>query len=438
MVYSMIIKKGLLMKYTIPKITRYIYNTCLIYVKRFFWNIQNFSIILKLKHLSWLSEQNYNKYKEFVPLSKDNIKRNDNTAKIISFYLPQFYENEVNNKYFGKGFMEWYKATSAIPQFTGHYQPHLPIDVGFYDLTHDDVMYRQIELAKKYGIYGFCFYYYWFSGDTLLEKPIQNFLNNKELNFPFCLMWTNETWTTIWGDGNERKIIKNQILNDGDEEKFANDIIKYIQDKRYIRINNRPVFLLYQPQFFEKERFKSFWNYVRQKVKEQTSEDLYIITTNAGKNLGETLKEFDFEGIVEFSHQLLPITQYTSNLKGKYVNPHFKGNIIDIKRALKEKAHLTPREYKTFKCLYPGWDNTARKAYALRGCYVFDMGPKEYKQWLLDLINWTKEKHQKNEQFVFVNAWNEWAEGAHLEPDQHYGYAYLQATKEALEETVIY
>ena len=329
--------------------------------------------------------------------------------------------------------MEWYNVTKAIPQYTGHYQPHLPIDVGFYNLTHDDIMYRQIELARKYGIYGFCFYYYWFSGQTLLEKPIRNFLNNKDLNMPFCLMWTNETWTNVWGDGNHKKIIKQQELLDDDYLKFANDVILYFKDERYIKINGKPLLIIYQSQLFEKEKFIRFIRLLKENISKNGFDDIYIMTTNA-KITNQDLSEYDIEGVIEFSHQTLPIQKAVCEIKNRFINPNFMGKIIDVKKALSNNLHLQENSYKTFKCIYPGWDNTARKAYK-SGCFVFEMTPLDFKIWLKDLINWTRKKHKKEEQLIFINAWNEWAEGSHLEPDQKYGYAYLQSTKEALEET---
>ena len=172
--------------------------------------------------------------------------------------------------------MEWYNVTKCIPQYTGHYQPHLPIDTGFYDLSHDDIMYRQIALAKKYGIYGFCFYYYWFSGDRLLEKPLDNFLNNKKLNIPFCLFWANESWTNLWGNG-ERTIIKKQELLEGDAEKFSEEIIQYFKDERYIKIGNKPLFIIYKSQLFAKKLFDDFIEKLRLKVIPTKSSVLIIL-----------------------------------------------------------------------------------------------------------------------------------------------------------------
>lgn len=387
---------------------------------------------LKLEYLNWLMSRNQQKVSDnFVPICEDSINLKEEQTKLLAFYLPQFHENDVNNKYFGKGFMEWYKVAHAIPQFTGHHQPQLPIDVGFYDLTHDDIMYRQIELAKKYGIYGFCFYYYWFSGEILLEKPIKNFLENKNLKIPFCIMWTNETWTSIWGNG-KQEVIRKQELLDEDFDKFADDAIKMFKDERYIKVNNKPLLLIFLSHIFENKKFKAFLKNLRRRVMEEGFDGITLLTTNAG------YPEIDIEGlgidgIVDFLHENLPITKYQANMKNVYINPNFKGKIVDIKRGLKEGYHLYKNPYKTFRCVFPCWDNTARKAYASK-CWVFNMTPLDFKKWLKDAINWTKKNHSKEEQFVFLMAWNEWAEGAHMEPDQEYGYANLQIVKEVLEE----
>ena len=413
---------------------RWILRTTKFFITEIKLKVFNNSTKLKMEYINWLFEENAQKNsKDFIAETDSCLNIPEDITKIIAFYLPQYYENDINNKYFGKGFMEWYKSSKAIPQFTGHYQPHLPIDVGFYNLTHDDIMYRQIELAKKYGIYGFCFYWYWFSGDVLLEKPINNFLNNKNLNIPFCIMWTNETWTNVWGNGDHREIIKEQHLKADDDEKFIHDIVRFFSDERYIKINGKPLLIIYQSQFFEKERFKNFIKNIRANIKNYGFNDIHIMTTNSGYTKIDT-QGLNLDSVVEFSHQNLQITKYISDMKNIFINPLFKGKIIDIKRALKEELHLKENSYKTFKCIYPGWDNSPRKAYS-NNCYVLDINPEIFKKWLKDIIIWTKQKHNKDEQFVFINAWNEWAEGAHLEPDQKYGYAYLQAVKDVLEET---
>ena len=401
-------------------------------VNRITWATSNSSNKLKAEYVDWLINENINNKKDFVPISDKDFEIKDDMPKLIAFYLPQYYENESNNKYFGKGFMEWYNTTKCIPQFKGHYQPHLPIDVGFYNLTHDDIMYRQIELAKQYGIQGFCFYYYWFSGERMLEKPLDNFMKNKDLNMPFCLFWANETWTTIWGDNKEPKTIIEQKLREGDDEKFANDIIKYFNDERYIRMNNKPVLIIYNSRLFQKDRFNKFLSVLRTKVSEAGFDGVTVLTTDSKIPGCVNIDGLDLDGVIEFGHNNMNHYNLDClvNLKGRFVNPNFKGRVIDIKRALKNNRHLVKNDCKTFRCVAAGWDNSSRKAYT--GAEIFDMTPAEYELWLRDSIKWTKENLSEEEQIVFLDSWNEWAEGAHLEPDQKYGYAYLQATQNAL------
>jgi len=397
------------------------------------WKIFNNTLCLKSEYLDWMFKNNITDSKDYVEISDDNITLTSKDTKLITFYLPQYYENEVNNKYFGKGFMEWYNTTKSIPQYTGHNQPQLPIDVGFYNLSHPDTMYRQIELAKKYGIYGFCFYYYWFSGDRLLEKPLDMFLENKDLNMPFCLFWANETWSNIWGRKKDKEIIKKQELLDGDDERFVNDILKYFKDERYIKINNKPLLIIYRANLFEEEKFQKFLISIKLKVKENGFDGIYILTTDV-QHRGVDIDNLDIDGVVEFSHQDMVTSEYSDllNLKGRFVNPNFRGRVIDIKKLLGENRHLANKDYKLYKCPAAGWDNSARKAYT--NATVFHMTPNDFKKWLSDDIKWTKEHNSEDEQIVFIDSWNEWAEGAHLEPDQKYGYAYLQAVKDALEE----
>ena len=382
----------------------------------------------RIAYANEIIERNVKKSDCFVPLSKEQY-NNCNNTQLIAFYLPQFHTFKENEEWHGKGFTEWTNVTKAIPQFTGHHQPQLPIDVGFYDLSTDKIMYRQIELAKQYGISGFCFYYYWFSGKRLMEKPIFNYLNNKDLNFPFCLCWANENWSRRW-DGGDNEVLIEQKLQDGDGIKFIQDIMPFFKDERYIKINNKPVLIIYKAQLFDREKMLTFIEEIRNGAKEAGFDDLYIMMARTTPT--HTPKDFGIDAAVEFPPHLidskLPIyKQHT------YINPNFFGRIFDITNFIKNKSYLYNTDYTLYKTVFPGWDNTARKAYI--DASVFETEPNLYKDWLKGCIDWTKQHNKDTEQFVFINAWNEWAEGAHLEPDQKYGYAYLQATKEALEET---
>lgn len=382
----------------------------------------------KKEYTDWLAKRNLEKSLEFVPFKKNKITKND--EKLIAFYLPQFHTFKENDEWHGKGFSEWTNVTKAIPQFTGHNQPQLPIDVGFYDLSTDKVMYRQIELAKNYGIYGFCFHYYWFSGKRLMEKPIFNYLNNKELDLPFCLCFANENWSKNWDGGDKEVLIEQKFLED-DPKQFAQDIMPFFADERYIKINNKPILVVYKPQLFKKEILKNFVYELNKKAKENGLDGVYLIMAKT-QDAEINPKEFFMDAVVEFPPHI--IDRYAKQvIKKTYLNPFFNGRVFDMEEFIKNQEFLYETDFKLYKTVFPSWDNTARKAYT--GASVFEISPELYKKWLIDCINWTKENNKKDEQFIFINAWNEWAEGAHLEPDQKYGYAYLQATKEALEET---
>ncbi len=365
--------------------------------------------------------------KDFVPISSDSFVRTEETCKLIAFYLPQFHSIPLNDENFGRGFTEWDNVTKAKPQFIGHYQPQLPIDVGFYDLSHDDVMYRQIELAKKYGIYGFCFHYYWFSGERLLEKPIFNFLNNKELDFPFCLCWANENWSKLW-DGGDKQIIKEQKIDNKSFNMFYRDIGIFFKDTRYIKIHNKPLFIVYRPTLFEKEKFIEFIEGLRNEAIKDGFDGIFILTSNF-KFENEDVCEWKLDGIVEFPpHGLFDNIIWKNK---KYTNSKTTMVCGDMKNYIVTGNHLKNYDSNIYKGVFPSWDNTARKTYS-GGCIFEGVTPDIYQKWLYDCIKLTNKKN-KDYQFVFINAWNEWGEGAHLEPDKKYGYAYLDATKKALE-----
>lgn len=365
--------------------------------------------------------ENQNK-DDFVPITKENY-NNSSTIKPIAFYLPQFHSIPLNDENFCKGFSEWTNVTKAIPQFKGHNQPHLPIDVGFYDLSRVDVMYRQVELAKMYGIYGFCFHYYWFSGKRLLEKPIFNYLKNKDLDLPFCLCWANENWSKLWDGGNKEVIIK-QNLDNNDDEKFFYDILPFFKDERYIRIDNKPILIIYRLNLFEKERVKLFIKNIKNLAKKEGFNGIYVIGALTFEI--ENSKDYGADANVEFPpHNILQC----GIQKLKYLNKNFKGNVFNMQTYINNLQIEDCLDL--YKTVFPNWDNTARKARTSAG--VFQCSPDMYKSWLSKIVEWTKKNHSISKRFIFINAWNEWGEGAHLEPDQKYGYAYLQATKDVLE-----
>ncbi|MDF3935309.1 glycosyltransferase WbsX family protein [Pseudomonas citronellolis] len=349
--------------------------------------------------------------------------------KLIAFYLPQFHAFPLNDEWYGRGFTEWTNVTKAIPQYTDHYQPQLPIDMGYYNLNDVSVMHRQVELAKLYGIHAFCFHYYWFSGARLMEKPIFSWLENQDIDFPFCLNWANENWSKLW-DGGNREVRYKQELLPGDDEKFFSDILPFFKDRRYIKIQGKPLLLIYRPHLFSKERCQQFVKTLREKSVENGFPGLYIVSVNS-HSFQEDPTLWGLDAMAEFPpHCMLNHGLKEKPLNG-FVNPHFNGHVFDGADYVTQKRYLYETDYKLFKGVSPSWDNTPRKAYS-NASVIDNITPEIYQEWLSGCITHTREKHSEDERFIFINAWNEWAEGAHLEPDSRYGYAYLQATKNAL------
>jgi hypothetical protein len=316
--------------------------------------------------------------------------------------------------------------------FTGHYQPHIPYDVGYYDLLNIDTFKRQIFLAKHYGVYGFCIHYYWFSGKKIMEKPLELFLKHEELDIPFCLDWATENWTSKWDGGNNDVMVEQGIKVD-DDIKFMNDILPYMRDKRYIKICGRPVLVIYRVDIFEKKRFVELLNNFRKIAKDEGFPDLYIMIANSF-GFDDDVKEWGADALVEFPP--FGIYQLFEDYRPSgYLNPYFNGTIKDASICVKNGQYIkTHTSKKFFRSALTSWDNTARRA-ATGSTIICGLTPDTFHQWVKDIMLESHEIHNKDENIIFVNSWNEWGEGSHLEPDMRYGYAYLSALKEAIKES---
>ena len=379
---------------------------------------------IEKQYIGELFNNAFQKSSEYVPL-KNFINLAEDDIKLIAFYLPQFHPIPENDKWWGKGFTEWTNVTKAVPQFIGHYQPHLPDELGFYDLRLVEVQKRQIELAKQYGIYGFCFHYYWFNGKKLLEKPLNQFIQNPEMGFPFCVCWANENWTRRW-DGLENKILIAQTHSPESDFAFIKDLEHIFRDPRYIRINGRPLLVVYRVSLLPDT--KETANRWREYCKQKGIGDLYLVAVQSFDIIDP--RKYGFDAAVEFPpHTIHGFCEHI-NHKLKILNPNFSGHILDYEHFVKNKYYLKTVPYKLFKAIMPGWDNTARRPNA--PTIYHGSNPELYKEWLSDIVNFTRKTHGKEEQIVFINAWNEWSEGTHLEPDKKYGYGYLQATSEVV------
>jgi glycosyltransferase involved in cell wall biosynthesis len=365
------------------------------------------------------------KSQDFVPSSKCQVSLPETDIKLIAFYLPQFHPIPENDLWWGKGFTEWTNVTKTVPQFTGHYQPRLPDGLGFYDLTNPDIQKRQIELAKHYGLSGFCFHYYWFNGKRLLEKPLNNYIEHIEFDFPFCICWANENWTRRW-DGMEHEVLMAQEHSSANNTRFIDDLFPLLQDPRYIKIEGKPLIIIYRAMLLPD--VKKMVNEWREYCRGKGIIDLYIIAASTF-GFNEDPQRYGIDAIVEFPPHFMP---GCPDITGKFtiMNEKFDGQIWDYEQFVKSKNYLGNVPYTLYKGICPGWDNTARKPN--NPTIYHGANPKLYGEWLSDLIMWTRKVHKQDERFIFINAWNEWAEGAYLEPDRKYGFGYLEATRDAL------
>jgi hypothetical protein len=363
---------------------------------------------------------------EFADYKENYISFDDDDVKPIAFYLTQFRPIPENDEWWGKGFTEWTNVTKSMPLFSGHYQPHLPLET-FYDLTNVDAMKKQVSLAKNYGIYGFCFHYYWFSGKRLLEKPLENYFSTKEgLDFPFCINWANHSWTRVW-DASEDDVLIEQKHSEKDDLACIADICRYISDERYIRVNGKPLISIFNPAFLPdtNKTIRTWRDYCRQ----NGFGEIHLIGID--HNLWNPLI-YDFDGAIASSPN--DIGQFYNDLHTIKSAIDCKSSYIlyDMEKYVREKRYLKDGREKLYRGIIPTFDNSPRRRDA--PC-VLSVSPALYKEWLYDILQDSKRNFESGNRYVFINAWNEWAEGAHLEPDRKYGYAYLQATADAVLES---
>jgi len=345
-------------------------------------------------------------------------------VKLIAFYLPQFHPIPENDKWWGEGFTEWTNVKRAVPQFIGHYQPHIPGQLGYYDLRSSEVQHRQVELAKLYGIGGFCFHFYWFGGKRLLEGPVKQYINNRSLDLPFCLCWANENWSRRW-DGLEKEILIAQDHSKLDDLAFIEHVSRYLRDPRYIRIQGKPLLIVYRPSLLPsaKKTARRWRNWCR----DNDIGEIYLAYTQSFESLHP--RKYGFDGAIEFPPNNSAPPVITDFVKLK--DSDFTGIVYDWGVFLERSRNYQKSDYPFFRGVCPGWDNTARRMN--KATVFWGSTPVKYGKWLENAVTDTIQNFaDSSERLVFVNAWNEWAEGAHLEPDKKYGYAYLQSTRDAL------
>ena len=348
----------------------------------------------------------------------------EKAVRVIAFYLPQFHPIPENDAWWGEGFTEWTNVRPARPLFEGHYQPHVPDDfLGYYDLRDTSVMRKQIELARQYGIEGFCFYVYWFSGTRLLETPVDNYLADPSLDLPFCICWANENWTRRW-DGSEHEILMAQEYTEAHDLEFIADMAKYLRDPRYIRVDGKPLFIVYRPNLFpDMKATAKRW---REWCRSNGIGEIYLAYTQSFECVDPAI--YGFDAAVEFPPNNSSPPNITSRVKPAVDD--FQSTVYDWRVFIQRSENYRDPGYKLFRGVCPSWDNSARRKN--KGTVFHNNCPKLFTRWLTNAFADTLTRFdQPDEQIIFVNAWNEWAEGAHLEPDQKYGYAWLQSVRDA-------
>lgn len=363
---------------------------------------------------------------EHVEISSRFYQRQDSDAKILAYYLPQFHPTEENDMWWGKGVTEWNNVSRSVPQYLGHYQPRLPGELGYYDLRIVDNIRRQVELAQMYGVYGFCFYYYWFDGKRLLDKPLDMFLETKDIDFPFSLCWANESWTRRF-DGTCGEFLMKQSETVESYTAFITSVVPYMKDSRYIRMNGKPVLTVYRPSFIpDCANTIAAW---RKHCIDAGIGDLYIIGVKE-HTWDVNLLELGFDAQSEFHPGTLFKHCVDISTKFDYMQD-FGGIVLDYRDIVEKQKYFLYDHPKLHRAAMPMWDNSARRNN--KGMIFEGSTPELYERWLKDILLEAKDRTDLEDNYIFINAWNEWGEGAYLEPDKRYGYAYLNATRQAIE-----
>lgn len=356
-------------------------------------------------------------------------------VKAIAIHLPQFHPVEKNDEWWGKGFTEWTNVGKAVKRFPGHYQPKVPADLGYVDLRLAESRQAQAELARQYGIHGFCYYHYWFEGQRLLERPVNEILASGEPDFPFSLCWANETWSRRWL-GEERAVLIKQAYSAQDHQQHALWLCAAFADRRYIRVNGRPLFIIYRP--LDIPDLQNSLDIYRTVVQRELGVDLFMVASDShGSGRGDDFRSLGFDHTLNFrpSLGLLPgltedgfsVKRWLHNLRYGARSGHLR--IADYAEFDAKMEARRPKHTNYFPAVFVGWDNTARRGE--NGAVVVNGTPQLFHAQVTRALKMLDSK-PADEQFLFVNAWNEWAEGNYLEPDQHNGHAYLKALQAAL------
>jgi lipopolysaccharide biosynthesis protein len=355
-------------------------------------------------------------------------------VRLIAFHLPQFHPTVENDRWWGKGFTEWTNVAKARPLFRGHDHPRLPADLGYYDLRLPEAREAQAELARRYGIEGFCYWHYWFHGHEVLQRPVEQILASGEPDFPFCLAWANESWSRSWL-GDEREVLIEQTYSDNDDRAHARWLARAFADPRYIRIHGRPMLVVYKPGALPDARRTT--DIFRQECSRVGLPEPYLVGIDAHCPLTD-MRQLGFDMTEHHEPQLgvlgpdafcdaASFSKFRRNLGKGVVNSTFK--IYSYAESTELMARVRPA-FPHFPCCFVSWDNTARRGH--HAIVMIGSTPELFQRQLEGMAKGVLHK-DRDERVIFINAWNEWAEGMYLEPDSTFGHAYLEAVARVIE-----
>jgi len=361
----------------------------------------------------------------------------ESELRSLAFYLPQFHSVPENDAWWGRGFTEWTTAARARPLLRGHHQPHLPADLGFYDLRLPESRAAQATLAGRYGIDGFCYYHYWFEGRRLLERPFNEVLRSGEPEFPFCLCWANESWTRRW-DGGDHQVLLHQTYSAADDLEHIRWLAAAFADPRYVRVQGRPLFLVYRvSELPEPQRTADVWR--RESTRLGAGDPYLCIVHNFDADRVDP-RPLGFDAAVTFApdwRRLGPAVRASVGWRAfrKVFRPRsaYRTHRLHDYRSVVEQALGFPRApYTNHPCVSPGFDNTPRRPGG-GATVLLGSSPSLYEWWVREVCS-SMTPRDGDDDLLFVNAWNEWGEGNHLEPCQRWGRGYLEAHERATNE----
>ncbi|WP_428377532.1 glycoside hydrolase family 99-like domain-containing protein [Lichenicoccus sp.] len=346
-------------------------------------------------------------------------------VQMLAYYLPQFHAVKQNDEWWGEGFTEWTNVARGLPRFAGHYQPRIPRDLGHYSLTGVQTMRRQAEMARNAGIAGFVFYFYWFNGTRLLDAPLEALLADRSIDMPFCLMWANENWTRRW-DGSEHDILISQDFRAEDEPAMIDCFGRHFADPRYIRLQGRPLLMIYRAGLVpDTKRTIGRW---RELFMQRCGEDPIFLMSQA---FGDSdPRPFGIDGAIEFPPHKVVDGLATINAQLDLLDTEFTAQVYDYDQIVERSLAAAVPDFPLVRTACPSWDNDARRQGS--GLVMHGSTPAKYQAWLEGLMRQALAHPFFGSAIVCINAWNEWAEGAYLEPDLHHGAAYLNATARAV------